>query len=245
MTSPTESNIQIGCAGWSIRKEHVDLFDETGSHLVRYAGRFNCVEINTSFYKPHQAKTYGRWASSVPEHFMFAVKIPKEITHARKLIDVTESLERFLSEAKALGSKLGPLLVQLPPSFAFDNRVVSTFLDQLRQRFDGLVACEPRHVTWFTKDVAKILRKRRIALVAADPAVVAEAAEPNGWEGLCYFRLHGSPDVYYSSYTEEYLAKLATKLKVLSQRSPTWCIFDNTARGAATTNAIELLKALS
>jgi hypothetical protein len=124
----------------------------------------------------------------------------QEITHLRRLADVDEPLERFLAEAGALGEKLGPLLVQLPPGFAFDERRVAAFLERLRGRTQGDVACEPRHRSWFTAEAERLLSEFRIARVAADPAVVPAAAEPGGWPGLAYHRLHGSPRMYHSPY---------------------------------------------
>ena len=107
------------------------------------------MEINSSFYRPHKPATYTKWAGSVPDNFRFAVKVPKEATHARRLVDTEDVLDRFLPEATALGEKLGPLLVQLPPSLAFDADVADTFFAALRERFDGHVVLEPRHPTWF------------------------------------------------------------------------------------------------
>lgn len=85
-----------------------------GSHLERYGAVLNAVEINTSFYRPHRTATYTRWAASVPEDFRFAVKVPKTITHERRLKDVGELLDRFLSEAGGLGPKLGPSWCSCP-----------------------------------------------------------------------------------------------------------------------------------
>jgi uncharacterized protein YecE (DUF72 family) len=188
--------VMVGTAAWSIPAQHADGFPAEGSHLERYSRRFPAVEINSSFYRPHRPSTYQRWASTVPAHFRFAVKVPKEITHLRRLADIDEPLERFLSEAGALGEKLGPLLVQLPPGFAFDERRVSAFLERLRGRTQGDVACEPRHRSWFTAEAERLLSEFRIARVAADPALVPAAAEPGGWPGFAYHRLHGSPRMY-------------------------------------------------
>jgi uncharacterized protein YecE (DUF72 family) len=161
--------VMVGTAAWSIPAQHAHGFPAEGSHLERYSRRFPAVEINSSFYRPHRPSTYQRWASTVPAHFRFAVKVPKEITHLRRLADVDEPLERFLSEAGALGEKLGPLLVQLPPGFAFDERRVAAFLERLRGRTQGDVACEPRHRSWFTAEAERLLSEFRIARVAADP----------------------------------------------------------------------------
>jgi uncharacterized protein YecE (DUF72 family) len=144
------------------------------------------VEINSSFYRPHRTATYGRWAASVPEDFRFAVKVPKAITNERRLKDVDDLLDRFLSEARSLGPKLGPLLVQLPPSLGFHGGIADRFLRELRSRVPGSIVCEPRHVSWFTPEVEALLTELRIARVAADPAPVSGADEPGGWRGLSY-----------------------------------------------------------
>ena len=139
----------IGTAGWSIPAQHAAMFPSEGSHLERYSRRFSIVEINSSFYRPHRPGTYQRWAATVPADFRFAVKMPKEITHTRRLTQVTEPLARFLGEAGALGENLGPILVQLPPSLIFKPEFAGFFLD-LRLHFKGDVVCEPRHRSWFT-----------------------------------------------------------------------------------------------
>lgn len=237
---------RIGIAGWAIRREHSSRFSPIGSHLQRYATTFNCVEINSCFYRPHRRSTYERWAASVPDDFRFAVKLPKVITHESRLVGAVPALERFLEETAGLGAKLGPILVQLPPSFAYDAAAAESFFGELRNRFDGEVVFEPRHETWFTGEVAELLRERRVARVAADPARVPAAAEPGGYGGITYYRLHGSPRVYYSAYSPEVLADTA---RILEEKTghgtPVWCIFDNTALGAATSDALEVKRLIS
>ncbi len=236
------TGVRIGCAGWSIPKEHAEQFPDAGSHLERYARRFDGVEINSSFYRPHRPTTYARWAASTPEAFQFAVKAPREITHVRRLVDATEPLERFLREISALGPKLGPLLVQLPPSLAFERETAATFFTRLRERFAQSVACEPRHASWFTTAADQLLVAMEVARVAADPEVVPHASKPGGWEGLIYYRLHGSPRMYYSGYSAEYRAALSSALIRAAQAAPLWCIFDNTAEGAATADALDVMR---
>ena len=197
-----DTNIRVGTAGWSIPKEHAGAFPTDGSHLERYAQVLSAVEINSSFYRPHRPVTYARWAASVPDAFRFSVKLPKTVTHKARLKATAEHLDRFLSEVSGLGPKLGPLLVQLPPSLPFESGTADSFLRDLRQRTPGHIACEPRHRSWFTPDVDALLVDLRIGRVAADPAPVPEADAPGGWRGLTYFRLHGSPQIYYSPYTE-------------------------------------------
>src|SRR5206468_3530182 len=127
--------VYIGVAGWSVPKQHAAGFPAEGSHLERYARCFPAVEINSSFYRPHQPKTYARWAASVPQDFRFAVKVPKEITHTRRLIGTPELLDRFIGEVSTLGDRLGPLLVQLPPSLKCNVGTVREFFEVLRQKF--------------------------------------------------------------------------------------------------------------
>jgi uncharacterized protein YecE (DUF72 family) len=229
----------IGTAGWSIPKEHAASFPTAGSHLERYGAIFNAVEINSSFYRPHRRETYERWAASVPADFRFAAKVPKAVTHEHRLTDAGDLLDRFLSEVGGLGPKRGPLLVQLPPSLPFQSGVADRFLRELLDRTESGIVCEPRHSSWFTPEIDALLCELRIARVAADPAPVPGAAEPGGWRGLSYHRLHGSPRTYYSPYSSDALAGIADQLRaVAAEGAETWCIFDNTAAFAATGNAL-------
>lgn len=212
-----------------------------GSHLARYARRLNAVEINSSFYRPHQHKTYARWAQSVPPAFRFAVKVPKAITHEARLADCEALLDRFVAEVAGLGDKLGVLLVQLPPSLAFSESVAGAFFEALRARTATPIALEPRHASWFAPDREAWLAARQIAWVAADPAPVEGAGEPGGWRGLAYYRWHGAPRIYYSDYDAAALAALAQRLAAEQARGASvWCIFDNTALGHALGNALAL-----
>src|SRR6478672_3107896 len=172
--------IRIGCAGWSVLSRHRALVGVEGSHLTRYAGRFDAVEINSSFYRSHAATTYARWAAQVPRDFRFSVKLPKAITHEAALRRCGPQLTRFSDEVAGLGRKLGGVLVQLPPSLAFDARVANGFFAMLRRRVDVPVACEPRHASWFEPRVDPIWERHDISRVAADPSIMAEAERPGG-----------------------------------------------------------------
>ena len=238
--------ILIGCAGWSLRKESAAEFAAEGTHLQRYTSRFSAVEINSSFYRPHRRVTYEKWSASVPAEFRFSVKVPKSITHEQRLVGTSDLLARFANEVSGLGPKLGCLLVQLPPSLAFDEQIAADFFSLLKSGIENLpVACEPRHPTWFTSTAQELLLRHRIARVIADPPPVPAAALPGGCQDIVYYRLHGSPRMYYSAYDQAYLATLATTLKQHSLAGrQAWCIFDNTALGAATLNALALLNQL-
>lgn len=233
--------IYIGCAGWSVSSQHAALFGPGDSMLARYATRFDCVEINSCFYRPHQPKTYARWAASVPPHFRFSVKLPKAITHEARLRNCGDAMARFAGEVGELGERLGGVLVQLPPSLALDMHDAVELFAELREHFSVSLACEPRHRTWFEPEAGALWREFDIARVAADPARVPKAAVAGDEGAWTYTRWHGSPKIYYSEYGEERLRALAAgMLSMASPARPAWCILDNTALGHATTDAVRL-----
>jgi uncharacterized protein YecE (DUF72 family) len=234
--------LHIGCAGWAITKAADGRFPDHGTSLERYAQQLPAVEINSTFYRPHRPTTYRRWAASTPPSFRFAVKAPRSITHDARLTNVEPELGRFLDEIQNLGDRLGPVLIQLPPSLAFDSPSVHLTFAQLRQRFSGPVVCEPRHESWLSPAALTALSHFGIPLVQADPAIV-DSCVPHITDGpVAYHRLHGSPRMYYSSYDGEFLSRLAGQIaNELACHREVWCIFDNTAAGAAIENAFELL----
>jgi len=237
----TPGQVRVGCSGWAIPRAQACCFPSPGNHLQRYAGRLDAVEIDSSFYCAHRPATYARWAATVPAGFHFAVKVPREITHQRRLVEAEAVLVRFLGEVASLGDTLGPLLVQLPPSLAFEAASVARFFQTLRGHFPGAVACEPRHTSWLASEPEALLSSLQVARVAADPPPNDGAAEPGGWPGLVYCRLHGSPRIYYSSYDGPALARWAEKLRAAAAAgAEAWCILDNTAAGAAIPNALYL-----
>ena len=172
-----------------------------GPSLQRYAARFSAVEINSSFYRPHRPSTYARWADTVPSTFKFAVKIPKAITHVKRLVDVGNAPSRslwlrFVASAKSWVACSCSCHrrsdIQLPQTH---------FSSALRRHFAGAVVLEPRNHEWFTPRVEGMLAANGISRAAADPGIQASACEPGGWTGLAYYRLHGWPQVYFSSYS--------------------------------------------
>jgi uncharacterized protein YecE (DUF72 family) len=239
----------IGCAGWSIPREAAGHFASGASHLHRYAQIFNACEINSSFYRPHKIETWQRWGESVPATFRFSVKAPRTITHEARLKCGGELLSPFLHQISFLKDKLGPILFQLPPSLEYAAVPTKLFLSILRDLYPVDVVWEPRHASWFTGEVEDVLKQFQIGRVAADPACVPAAGEPGGHSSLVYFRLHGSPRKYYSSYSEEFLDTLAAQLADLGSnattKTKTWCVFDNTAAGFALPNALALRERLA
>jgi uncharacterized protein YecE (DUF72 family) len=231
-------NLRIGTAGWTIPAALAKQFPGDGPHLERYARVMNAAEINSSFHRPHRRSTYERWSATVPENFAFSVKIPKAISHQKRCADCTGELEQFLAESAGLGEKRRLLLLQLPPSFAFEEERMDLFFALCHDRHAPPVVCEPRHASWFTPEADALLDQWRIARVAADPSRVEGAGTPGGWTGITYFRMHGTPRVYYSSYSDETLGALASMISVAANEA--WCIFDNTASGAAAGDALRL-----
>lgn len=243
--TPPVAALMIGTAGWSVPRASAHRFGggaEAGSQLERYARHLPAVEINSSFYRPHQRSTYERWAAATPPGFRFSVKLPRSVTHDGRLQGVDPLLEGFVQQAEGLGSRLACLLVQLPPSLALELPVAEAFLRSLRRVYPkGGIAVEPRHASWFTTDADALLNAWQAGRVLADPVLHPGGNAPGGWPGMVYCRLHGSPRRYYSAYDDTLLPALATRLHWAARSAQSvWCIFDNTASGAAAQNALDL-----
>ncbi len=145
-----------------------------------------------------------------------------------------DAVARFIDETAALGEKRGAVLVQLPPSLAFDPSIAEAFFASVRGQYTGALVCEPRHASWFDEPGDALLRRFGVVRAAVDPAVVPDAALPGGARLPGYYRWHGSPQTYVSRYDDATLRALAT---AIAEQPETWCIFDNTTLGAATENA--------
>jgi len=232
--------IRVGTAGWNVPTMLAHRCGTAGSHLERYAAMMNCVEVNSSFYRPHQRKIWQKWAAATPPDFKFAVKAPKAVTHVAKLLNCGDALAQFFEQIAGLDEKLGPLLLQLAPGHAFDHGVARDFLGMLREIHRGPVALEPRNASWFTPEADHLLLEFNLARVVADPAKGSFlAAKPGGAKELRYYRLHGSPRVYWSAYDAAQIGSLAAEL-IDYESGECWVIFDNTAAGEALKNALEL-----
>lgn len=244
----TTGKLRLGVSGWSISSRYQSDIPGGGSHLERYARVFAAAEITTSFNRHHQLRTYERWASSVGADFRFAVKTPRALTHQGALVADDAVLDRFVSEVAGLGSKLQVLLVQLPPSLEFVAADAARFFKQLQRRITSTVAivCEPRHQSWNSSAAQALFKDRGVSRAAADPARWTQDAVPGGALRLAYFRMHGSPRIYFSDYEPQRLADLARQLQAARQTSDeVWCIFDNTAHGHAIGNALAVQRTLA
>jgi uncharacterized protein YecE (DUF72 family) len=231
------TTVRIGTAGWALPKTLRGGGSTGGPVLAQYAARFDAVEINSSFYRPHRRSTYERWRDSVPESFRFSVKLPKTITHELGLARAARNTRFFMESTAGLERKLAVLLVQLPPSLDFEARVAGRFFKMLRGESPAHIACEARSPSWFVEAATAVLAKHGITRVAADPVPpgceIIARAQPR----FRYFRLHGSPRMYYSAYSLDHLQAIAAAARAAAE---SWCIFDNTAAGAAWPDAITL-----
>ena len=233
----SNSTAYIGTAGWN----SAGLSGE-GSHLEIYSQHFNAAEINSSFYKNHQRSTYERWRESVPAEFRFSVKLFKQFTHVDRLDTSKKELRGTIQSIAGLREKWGALLIQTPPSLAFDRKCATRFVKQLKTCTQVACFMEPRHESWFGSEALDVLESLGIELAFADPSPVATKSLKSGSH---YLRLHGSPRIYYSSYSKRFLSEIAARIQAQAGERKTWCIFDNTTLGHALKNAQTLQKLLS
>jgi len=231
----------IGTASWALPPDLRN--DRVGSSgLARYAELFNAVEINSTHYKYHLERTFIRWRNDVPAAFRFAVKMHRNVTHVERL-GRPDSALAFLRSIEGLGEKLGVVLIQLPPSLVFSD-VVEETLRIVRSKYAGALVVEPRHPSWATGEAEKLLRQERMGRVAADPPLVQGELLPGGDTAVCYYRLHGNPQMYHSVYTGVRLASIARDIRLQTGNGAVRVMFDNTASGQAQANALKLRQKL-
>ena len=160
------AEIWVGTSGYVYRHWRGGEFYPRGlrarDELAWYAGRFRTVELNNPFYHPPSPETWARWAAAVPDDFLFAVKVTRVVSHYRRLRDTAQPLAAFLEQARALGPKLGPLLVQLPPQFHLDQQVLEAFLAELPAPHRWVL--EVRHPSWQVPEVYQALAAAGVAL---------------------------------------------------------------------------------
>ena len=242
------ATVRIGTAGWSIPKPVAASFPGDGSQLARYSRVLACAEINTTFTGTHRPATFERWANDTPPDFRFSVKLPQAMTHGARLKGRRAEVKAFTASLGGLGDRLAALLVQLPPSLDLDTRAARAFFRSIHAGFEGAVLCEPRHPSWFTAAAERLLIEERVGRVAADPAKPAGAGAPGGWLGeagdgrgaTVYYRWHGSPRMYWSRYEDDWLDARAKEISRWPTGTEVWCVFDNTASGAAADDALRL-----
>lgn len=244
------SRVFIGTSGWTYPNWRGAFYprDLPGSRLLEfYAREFITTEVNYSFYHLPRSTTYTKWAGQVPEGFLFAVKAHRIITHTKRLAGVQEPWQVFLSNVAALGSRLGPVLLQFPPNFQRHTNRLAEFLEGARNGIpDGLrlkLVFEFRHESWFTDEVYRLLGRYAAVLCIADsPRYPRKEVLTTD---CVYVRFHGRRRLFESSYSEAELEEEARKVKrYLRKGLDVFLYFNNTARGHAIDNARTLKRLL-
>ena len=161
--------IVLGTSGWQYRDWRGRFYPEKlaqAKWLEHYATRYCTVEINNAFYMLPKLETFEKWRERTPDGFCFAVKMSRYLTHIKRLKEPAEPVDRFLRHASGLGPKLGPVLLQLPPSLRADAALLGAVLDLFPDSVR--VAVEPRHDSWWTPEIRAVLEKHDAALCWAD-----------------------------------------------------------------------------
>lgn len=240
-----KGEIHIGTSGW-IYEHWIGVFYPRGmperEKLEFFAQHFDTVEINFSFYKLPNVKTFEHWREITPRGFIFSVKASRYITHVKRLKDVRSSWLAFLGRAQKLGNKLGPILLQFPQTFKFskDNfqRLIK-FLT-LKKNLDFKLAFEFRDSSWQVQEVFKLLKKHDAAFVLADSP--GARFQEIITAPFVYVRMHGGKKMSGSKYPEKELQDLARKIREWSRKGiGSYVYFNNDVRGFAIENARDLI----
>ncbi len=230
--------VHIGLSGWQYKHWRERFYPKGVAQrrwLEFYAERFHTVESNNAFYMLPKPETFRAWAERTPEDFVMAVKANRYLTHIRRLKESAEPVERFMQNATKLGSKLGPVLLQLPPNLKIDL----DHLDETLGNFGGRVpiAVEFRHDTWFTEETRSLLEQHRAALCLADRGSrpVTALWRTTDWS---YLRFHEGLAHPHPCYGRQALRTWAGRLA--EQWRPdedVWVYFNNDPRGCALRDA--------
>ncbi len=231
--------IFLGTSGWNYPHWAGVFYPERAPRskwLQLYGEHFDTVEVNATFYRLPKPETFEKWRRGTPEGFLWAVKASRYITHVKKMRDTRDPLNRFLDAAELLEQKLGPVLFQLPPFLAFDGVIFRDFCAELEKRRHRY-ALEVRHGSWLADEALGIMRDCNIALCIADTAGRFPYHE-HLTADFTYIRLHGSRQLYASSYSDVELQDWAKKIRAWDR--DTYLYFDNDYEGNAPRNALQL-----
>ncbi len=226
--------IWVGTSGWQYEDWRSRFYPDglpKARWLAHFARRFPTVEINNSFYRLPSAETFARWREETPEGFVIAVKASRFITHIRRLLDCGDSVQLLWPRAQALGTRLGPVLFQLPPHMRRAPALLEGFLRVLPA--DMQAAFEFRDPSWETDEIFDLLDRARAALVLADaPGARVPQVVTGGW---AYLRFHqGARDA--AGYSREKLRRWAGRVAELPAKD-TFAYFNNDTDGAAVRDA--------
>jgi uncharacterized protein YecE (DUF72 family) len=232
----------IGCSGFHY-KEWKEVFYPEGMPqrlwFEHYCKHFHALELNVSFYRFPQLKSLQNWYEKSPPSFLFSVKAPRLITHYKQFHDCKRMLSDFYTTCQnGLQEKLGAVLFQFPPMMAYKPETLSRIIDSLEPSFRNVL--EFRHVTWWNEEVYDVLRKANISFCGqSHPQLPEKVVATNS---LGYYRFHGVPRLYYSSYKRETIKKIHAALMNQKEVKEAQVFFNNTAGTAAVKNALFLQK---
>lgn len=241
-----KGKIHIGTSGFSYRDWRGAFYPDKmkpADYLSFYAESFDVSEINSSFYTTPRAATVEGWANKVPADFKFCPKMNRYLTQMKRLKDPEQPLEKFFTAFEPLKAKLGPILLQLPPSLSFKEEVVSHLFDVLKKDYSGFeFVLEARHISWFEDLPLTMLRENNIALVISQSGVGYPYAESDATKNI-YLRFHGPTTLFSSCYSDKMLKEYADKIKAWSKEGHTiWAFFNNTMGMNGLNNAGTLKK---
>jgi len=229
--------IHVGTSGWHYKHWLGDFYPERfapARMLPWYAREFDTVEINNSFYRLPEEKTFANWKESVPPGFIFAVKASRFITHIKRLTDAEASLDLFFSRAHPLGNSLGPILFQLPPQWKMNADRLREFVELLPRNQKFVI--EFRDETWCCPEIYRILRSAGVALCLHDWRETTWPREITA--GFSYVRFHGSGTRYGGNYPTDHLRRWATKIQAWAgELRDIFIYFNNDLGGHAIRNA--------
>jgi uncharacterized protein YecE (DUF72 family) len=229
-------SLHIGTSGWHYAHWRGGFYPRslpTGRWLDYYAQRFATVEINNAFYRLPEATTFAAWATTVPEDFVVAVKASRYLTHIRRLHEPDEPVRRLRERMAGLGSKLGPVLLQLPPNLTLDPDALAGTLGALA---GNRVAVEFRHETWYTPEIRRLLEEHQAALCLTD----SRGRRTPLWRtaGWGYVRFHGGKAQPPSGYGRRALHNWAHHLADLwPPGADVYAYFNNDQFGCAPRDA--------
>ncbi|MFH1665829.1 MAG: DUF72 domain-containing protein [Candidatus Omnitrophota bacterium] len=237
--------VHIGCSGWDYKHWKGCFYPEScppGEWFEKYAGIFSTVEINNTFYRLPPVSTFKKWRDMAPEGFIYAVKASRFITHMKKLKDAGGAMRQFLDRAGALGNRLGPILIQLPPRWRVNAERLDGFTDELPAGFRYVF--EFRDSSWYDEDVYGILSGKDMSLCLHD----MKGSEPpeTAIGPLSYIRFHGTAGSYGGKYPEDILDKRARFIKKMrGEGREVYAYFNNDAEANAPRDAVRLIRKVS
>ncbi len=238
--------IRVGCSGWNYDHWRNGVFYPprlpARAWLAYYAERFDTVEVNATFYRLPRAATVARWVDATPGDFVFAFKASRYLTHVKRLQELPGHVDLLVERVEPLvhSPKLGPMLWQLPPTFARDDERLAAALAQFPQGLRH--AIEFRHESWLVDEVLELLHRHGVAFVVADRASAPELCREEVTTEFAYVRLHEGKDG--GNYAHAQLRRWVRRLEHLAEQAEVFVYFNNDQRGYAVENALYVDRAI-